>query len=239
MKRNVLILWGLILTLATPAAAQTTKWAVAFNAGVDLSLAGDVHGGGTGRVLNLPTTVESRSYGDIYGQPFTWSVDFGYMATSRGEARVKFFRTTGGAERIQVGAVAGNPLFAQFDDYTALGVDFGYRQYLMSGTVKPFVGGSVGFVNIDQISGTFTVPAVNVSLPNVPMTGSSTVLTWALASGVTYPVGGNFEVQGGIDFRWHGDLDPIEGLTGTGFESINDETRRWSAPITAGIVYRF
>lgn len=239
MKQSVLILCGLSLALAAPASAQTTKWAVAFNAGVDLSLAGDVHGGGTGRVLNLPTSVESRSYGDIYGQPFTWSVDFGYTAAPNGEARVKLFRTTGGAERLQVGAVSGLPLFAQFDDYTALGVDFGYRQYLMSGPLKPFVGGSVGFVNIDQNSGTFTVPAANVTLPNVPMTGSSTVLTFAASGGVTYPLGGNFEVQGGVDFRWHGDLDPVEGLAGTGLESINDETRRWSAPVTAGLIYRF
>jgi hypothetical protein len=238
MKRSVLVLCGLVLALAAPTSAQT-KWAVAFNAGLDMSLAGDVHGGGTGRVLNLPTIVESRSYNGIYGHPFTWSVDFGYTATPNGEARVKLFRTTGSAEGLQVGTVSGLPLLAQFNDYTALGVDFGYRQYLMSGAWRPFVGGSVGFVNVDQNSGTFSVPAANVTLPNVSMTGASTVLTFAASGGVTYPLGGNFEVQGGVDFRWHGDLDPVEGLAGSGLQSINDETRRWSAPVTAGVIYRF
>lgn len=119
MSNNAFILCGLFLAAATPAAAKTPKWAVAFNAGVDLSPSGDVHGSGNGRVPTRPTAVESRSYGDIYGHPFTWSVDFG------------------------------------------------------------------------------------------------------------------------IDLRWHGDLNPIDGLGGTGLESLNDETRRWSAPVTAGVVLRF
>ena len=33
-----------------------------------------------------------------------------------------------------------------------------------------------------------------------------------------------------------GDLD---GLAGTGLEGINDESRRWSMPITGGITVRF
>lgn len=58
------------------------------------------------------------------------------------------------------------------------------------------------------------------------MTGSSTVLMFAASGGVTYPLGGTFERQGGVDVPWHGDLDPVEGLAGTGLESTNDETRR-------------
>jgi hypothetical protein len=42
-----------------------------------------------------------------------------------------------------------------------------------------------------------------------------------------------------VDFRWYGDLTPVDGLAGTGLESINDESRRWSMPLTVGAVFRF
>jgi hypothetical protein len=48
-----------------------------------------------------------------------------------------------------------------------------------------------------------------------------------------------FAVQGGIEFKWQSDATDLDGLAGTGLESINDESRRWSMPITGGITVRF
>ena len=39
--------------------------------------------------------------------------------------------------------------------------------------------------------------------------------------------------------KWQGDADDLDGLAGTGLESINDESRRWSMPIADGITVRF
>lgn len=227
--------------MTVPAAAQSPRWSVAFNVGADVPLSGNVHDGGTGRVLNLPTTVQARDYKDIYGTPFTWSADFGYAATPTSEIRARVFRTRGEAERVQVGDVASLPLFAQFDPYAALGMDVGYRQYLTSATspVRPFAGGSLGFLRTDTINGTFSVPAANVVLSNVSMYDSSTVLAFAVSAGALVPIGPNFGIQGGVDFRWHGDLNPVDGLAGTGLERINDKSRRWSMPLTVGAVVRF
>jgi len=238
-KQSLMIV--VFMTLALPAYAQAPRWSVAFNLGADVAVTGDVHGGGTGTVLTLPTTVEARSYDEIYGKPFTWSADLGFMATSSGEVRARAFRTRAEADRVQVGDVATLPLFAQFDPYTALGMDVGYRQYLSpaASPVRPFAGASVGFVHLDEINATFSVPAASVVLPDVPMYSSSTVPAFALSAGVMIPVGGNVGIQGGVDFRWHGDLDPVDGLAGTGLERINDESRRWSIPVTVGAVVRF
>jgi hypothetical protein len=236
------VMAGLSLALGvTPAVAQSARWSVAFNAGSDIALTGDVHAGGSGRVLGLPTTVESRTYGDIYGSPFTWSVDFGYLATGSGEVRARVFRTAGEAERVQVGDVATLPLFAEFDAYTALGVDFGYRQYFTSegSRVRPFGGASFGFAQIDEINSTFSVPAVSVVLPDVPMYDATTVPTFAISAGVLIPIGAHAGIQGGVDFRWHGKMDPVDGLAGTGLEAINDDASRWSMPLTIGAVVRF
>lgn len=236
-----LMVMAALWAFATPAFAQAPRWSVAFNVGGDVPLSGDVHGGGNGTVLTLPTTVEGRSYDDIYGTPMTWSADVGFLATANGEIRARVFRTSADAERIQVGNVATLPLFAQFDPYTALGMDVGYRQYMASDAspVRPFAGASAGFVRIDEINGTFTVPAASVVLPDVPMYAASTVPAFAVSAGVMVPLGRNAGIQGGVDFRWHGDIDPVDGLAGTGLDPINDESRRWSMPLTAGLVVRF
>ena len=109
---------------AADAGAQT-PWSVSFDLGAQVSVSGDVHGGGSGSVLNLPTQVESRSYGDVYGSGFYWAVGFGYQLGERGEFRVQGSYTNNPAERLQVGNVAGLPLFGLFDDYNAFGMDFG------------------------------------------------------------------------------------------------------------------
>lgn len=228
--------------LAMPATAQTQtapRFSVSFDAGADVALSGEVHSGGTGTVLALPTTVQARTYGDIYGAPFTWAASFGYRFAQNTEFRTRVFQTTGTAENVQVGTVASLPLFALFDDYKTLGAEVGVRQYFGSSRVQPFVGAGVGFASVDEINGTFTVPAASVVLRDVSMYGKSTVLTMAFSGGVLIPVSANLAIQGGMDFRWADNLEPVDGLAGTGLERINDKSRRWSMPVKVGAVVRF
>jgi opacity protein-like surface antigen len=231
---------ALAMATAAPAAAQSQapRFSLTFDLGADLNLAGNVHDGGTGTVLGLATSVGERSYGDVYGTPFTWNLTFGVRARPNTEIRARYFRTTADASELQVGTVANFALNAQFDDYAVNGMDLGVRQYY--GTrVQPYVGASVGFARVKAISGTFSVPAASVVLPNVAMYDDSTVLTFAIQGGVLIPVSRNVGLQAGFDARWLGDLNPIDGLAGTGLEPINDQSRRWSMPVTFGAVIRF
>ena len=63
--------------------------------------------------------------------------------------------------------------------------------------------------------------------------------TFGGSAGVQVGINEWLAVQGGADFQWHGAIGDVEGLAGTGLESINDETSRWSMPVTVGIVIRF
>ena len=65
--------------------AQSNPWSASFDMGTQVALSGDVHGGGSGRVLNLPTQVEARSYSDIYGDGFYWAAGLGYRMSEGGE----------------------------------------------------------------------------------------------------------------------------------------------------------
>ena len=232
-----------MLAVAAPAAAQseTPRWSVSFDLGPDMALSGDVHGSGAGTVLGLPTQVGARSYGDIYGPGFQWSAALGYAVGREGEVRGRFSWTALTAERIQVGTVAGLPLFGLFDDMTEMGADFGYRQYFTpaDARVRPFAGGQVGFVMVDSVRAEFTVPDAGVTIPAVDFYDSSTVATFGFSGGVYIRVSPNFGVQGGVDLRWRDALTPKDGLAGTGLESINDDSSRWSLPIFFGATVRF
>jgi len=223
---------------AADAGAQT-PWSVSFDLGAQVPVSGDVHGGGSGSVLNLPTQVESRSYGDVYGSGFYWAVGFGYQLGERGEFRVQGSYTNNPAERLQVGNVAGLPLFGLFDDYNAFGMDFGYRQYFGSAMARPFVGGSFGFVRLAEVKSEFSVPAASVVLSDVDFYDASVVPSFGAGGGVQIALSNRFAVQGGIEFKWHGDAGDLDGLAGTGLEMINDESRRWSMPVTGGVTVRF
>jgi hypothetical protein len=219
--------------------AQSNPWSLSFDLGTQVALTGDVHGGGSGTVLSLPTQVQARSYGDIYGSGFYWAAGLGYRVGETGEIRVHGSYTGNPSDRLQVGTVAGLPLFALFDDYKAFGMDVGYRQYFGTARARPYVGVSGGFVRVDMIQSEFSVPAAGVVLSNVNMYDTSVVPSVGAGGGVQINLSDRFAVQGGVEFKWQGDATDLDGLAGTGLESINDESRRWSMPITGGITVRF
>jgi opacity protein-like surface antigen len=236
---SLLIAALLVALSAAEARAQSNPWSVSFDLGTQVALSGDVHAGGSGTVLGLPTQVQARSYADIYGNGVYWAAGLGYHVGETGEIRVQGSYIDNPAERLQVGTVAGLPLFALFDDYNAFAMDFGYRQYLGTAMARPYVGASGGFVRVDTIQSEFSVPAAGVVLPNVNMYDSSVVPSFAAGGGVQINLSERFAVQGGVEFKWQADATDLDGLAGTGLESINDESRRWSMPITGGITVRF
>jgi|KBSMisStaDraftv2_1062788.scaffolds.fasta_scaffold85330_2 hypothetical protein len=221
------------------ASAQTNPWSVSFDIGAQVAVNGDVHSDGSGTVLGLPTQVTAKSYGDVYGTGFYWAAGLGYRVAEQGELRIRGSYTSNPAERLQVGTVAGLPLFGLFDDYEAFGMDFGYRQYLGRGRIQPFAGADVGFVRLETVTSEFSVPAAGVVLPDVGFLDSSVVPAFGFSGGVQVQLSDRLALQGGVDFRWHGDATDVDGLAGTGLEEINDETRRWSMPITGGVVVKF
>lgn len=229
-----------VLAWSSPASAQSSKpWSVSFDLGSQVAVAGDAHGGGRGTVLNLATTVNAKSYGEVFGPGFFWQAALGYKVRPNGEVRVTAGFTNNGADRLQVGTVANLQLNAQFDDYQAFMMDFGYRQYFGTSALRPFVHGNVGFTRVSAIDATLTVPAANVTLSNVPFYDDSTVPSFGFGGGVQMDLNDTLAFQAGADLRWHGALGQNEGLAGTGLQTINDDSARWAMPVTAGITVRF
>ena len=216
------------------------RWSLAVQGGTDLELSGDVHGGGEGTVLSLPTSVEARSWGDVYDPGFRGQLEVGYGVGPASEAflRGSYYKMKSGT--LQVGTVAGLALNADFAEYKEWGGELGYRYYFRSGKpLKLYVAALAGLRFVSELPATFSVPAAGVVLSDVPFYDSSTVGVFGADLGLTFDLGERVAVGLETGARYQTGLSDLEGLAGTGLETINDTGSRWSMPIVATIRFRF
>jgi hypothetical protein len=124
--------FALLMILFSSAAAQAQtgtasepKWSLSFDVGGQKPVSGQVLGAGTGLVLGFTSKWTRRAMTTSTARASIWRQGR-LSCAARGSGLGGF--TLNAAERIQVG-VPSLPLFAQFDDYKAFGLDIGYRQY--------------------------------------------------------------------------------------------------------------
>ncbi|HQZ17461.1 MAG TPA: hypothetical protein PLD86_11375 [Vicinamibacteria bacterium] len=249
MRRTSLSVIGIVAVLSLPALARAQegapspikgRWTLSFRGGLDLPLSGDVHGGGTGAVLALPTTVQAKSYGDIYGTAPRGEAQFGYGVSERVELFASGSYAKESAEVQQVGTVAGLALNAEFAEYEEVGLEGGMRYFFKpQAMLKPYFGLSAGVRFLETNSPSFTVPAAQVTLADVPFYDSSTVATAAAVLGMRYDVSPTFSLGLETGPRYQGKPDNLPTLTGSGLESINDTGDRWTMPILFTATLRF
>jgi outer membrane protein W len=173
-----------VLTLAAAALVPTSalaegiegRWSLSIQGGTDVEISGDVHDAGSGTVLALPTRVEARSFSDVYDPGFRGQLAIGYGIGPRSEVFLRGSYYKMGSETLQVGTVAGLALNADFADYKEWGAELGYRYYFKADQpFKPYLGIAAGLRFVSELPSTFSVPAANVVLSDVPFYDSSTV----------------------------------------------------------------
>ena len=162
------------------------RWSVALQGGTDLELSGKVHEGGSGTVLALPTSVEARSFKDVYDPGFRGQLAIGYGVSPAGEVFVRGSYYKMSSKTLQVGTVAGLVLNADFAEYKEWGAEVGYRYYFRADQpFKPYVAAAAGLRFVSELPATFSVPAAGVVLSDVPFYDSSTVGVFGLDLGFT------------------------------------------------------
>ncbi len=235
---------GLTLLVATHAAAQATEggirgeWSLSGGAAAVVPF-GNVHDGGVGTVLGLPTTVESRGYRDVYDLGYAWRFGIGYGLSRNTELVGDFTFENANSRDLSVGNVAGLDLRAAFDRYRSYGMEAGLRWYAYTSGVRPYVAGIAGFKRIDRVSSTFSVPAAGVVLADTPFYDATTVPVVGGDLGVLFDVTSRVSLglQGGL--RYHARMNDLDGLAGTGLENLNDVGQRWALPVTGVFRVRF
>jgi hypothetical protein len=244
MKSRAIVIAAVLLALPGAAVAQEQgvrgRWSLTFSGGAAFPAGGDFHEGGSGTVLGLPTTVGARSNSDVYDPAAGWRAGISYGMSRNVELFGDFTWKRAGSKELSVGDVASLDLRASFDDYTSYGMDGGVRYHFSPDQrVNPYVAGVAGFRRVDEIRGTFSVPAAGVTLRDTPFFDDSTVPVFGGDLGVLFAVTDRFGlgVEGGL--RYHTDLEQVEGLAGTGLENLNDAGSGWSVPISGVVRINF
>lgn len=244
MTNRTNILAAAALALAMPGLANAEdikgKWSVAIQAGTDLELSGNVHESGSGLVLALPTVVESRSYSDVYDPSFRGQLSIGYGIGERTEVFLRGSYYKMSSETLQVGTVAGLRLDADFADYDESGLELGLRHHFrMESRFRPYVALAAGARMISELPSTFSVPAADVVLSDVPFYDKSTVFVMGADLGFAYKLSEAVSIGLETGPRYQSGLSDLEGLAGSGLEPINDTGSRWSMPVLASLSFRF
>ncbi len=236
-------------TPAAPPASQASGggggWSVSFDVGLDSSLSGEAYNKGTGNILGQPVQISAPTYRRAYGPGIAWSVGIGRSLGEQNELRIRVNGNNASADRLQTGRVGTEDitgtLFSKLDKLMELGVDVGLRRYFGGGTVQPYLGGQVGFARVSAISATFDVPdAIFVFQTDVDLYEDSTALTAGLSGGFLFNRSERFGIYVNLDWRYRGSLKEQDAdLVGTGFEVINNDSARWSIPLSVGARFGF
>ncbi|MCA1583313.1 MAG: porin family protein [Acidobacteria bacterium] len=242
--RNLCVATALILTSAASAYAQTaptTPWSVDVGIGWENSLTGNAISSGVGRLANRAVVIEEQTWDDVYGTAVLFRIGVGYELGDRTEARANFRYHSKDTEALQIGNLGGSPLFAELDSYKAWALEGGYRSYFAEGseTWRPYAEGTVGFARISEIQASLAAPALAIVLSDADFFDSSTAFTFAVAGGVLYNFTDRFAADVRLGFRYIGGLNEADGLQAGGLENIDDDTSRWTLPLTVGARVRF
>jgi hypothetical protein len=242
MKARIWLTATVLAALLSPGIAGAEglqgRFTVAFQAGTESMLGGDLVKGTDGSLLGKPVTIESKSYKDVYAPDLRLQGLLGYGIGERTEivARGTWYKAD--ATAVQAGTSNGNPVFAFFDHYEEVGLEVGLRFYISAaGRLKSYVAPVVGARFLSEVLVTFSVPAAGSAISNVPFTEKSTVPVFGLDLGFTFDLGSHFFVGVDTGLRYQTAPSQFNWLESLG--AIDDSDGKWTAPVVASVGVRF
>jgi hypothetical protein len=222
---------------------------------------GKLHGAATSTVPSLTAlnpglpavpaelVIASRKFSKVYDAPAQFGVEMGYGLTDSIElfGGLNYAKSEG--SRIQVGVAnvaalgASLPVFGAFGDLETFEFEGGARYFFGGDTFSPFIGGSLGAVQQDKLTATFTIPdapAGGITLSNVPFFKKTTALSVGIEGGASFSLSDTIDgrLSAGAKYIGAGRGDDT-GLSGLGLGTINNGTERWVYPIKATLAVKF
>ena len=132
------------------------------------------------------------------------------------------------------------PVYGRFDGYRSLALEGGYRHYLSTGKLRPYVAGRLGATRVDDINATFSIPDANILISDVPFFDGGWNLSGGGDLGVMWALSDAASLGVEVGARYHGDLDGNDSaIGGLGLASINNTGSRTSFPVSLRFQMRF
>ena len=242
------IVLGTILAIslgaAAPAGAQPAapepRFSAEFGIGWDNSISGNINSSAIGSINNQTVVITKNTYEAVYGTGLNMRFGGGYMLDDATEVRATFTFQSLDADLTQMGEIGPSRLYGQYTDYQAFGLDVGLRRYgRISPKVQAYGEGAIGLGFVDKTDVTLVAPGANLARKANDFYDQTAAFALSVNAGLlvqVHPKVGVF-VQTGV--RRTGGMAEVDDLVGTGLETINDKSARWTMPFIMGARVRF
>jgi hypothetical protein len=233
-----------LMTGAPGAQAQSGapeyRWSVDFGLGWDNSISGNINSSGIGRINNQAVVITKNTYEDVYGTGLHFRFGGGYMIDEISELRVGFSLQSLDADLTEMGDIGVSNLYGQYDDYQSFGLDFGYRAYMeITPILRGYGEGIVGLAFVDETDVVLVAPQANLAGNATDFYDRTAAFTLGANAGLLIQAAAQVDVFGQLGLRYVTGMSEVDGLAGTGLETINDKSGRWTLPFVVGIRARF
>lgn len=232
-----------IALIATTASAQSDPLdsgrGIAWGSiGFQGDLGGSLNTSGIGMVGGQRAEIDTNTWSERYDAALIFRIGGAYNLTDQSQVFAAMTWEQSESDTTDVGLVGGQPLQAKFSDYQGWGIDAGYRYFFRTqGKLKPFVGGSLGFQRVQDITVNFSSPTFNAN--DVPFYDDSWVAGWRLSTGFLRDINERVGWQVTLDLKYAGVLSDQSGIGTLGFERVNNRGNRFTLPIMVGAYYKF
>jgi hypothetical protein len=244
--KRVIVVVAMLAAVGLAPAAQAQpsvmdyRWSADIGLGWDNSLSGNINSGAIGKLDGQTTVVTPNSYADVYGTGFHMRFGGGFLIDEISEVRAVFTYQSLSADLTPMGDYGAASLYGQYDKYKSFGLDVGFRRYFDSGgSWRPYIEGTFGLGFITEIDVVLSAPAANLTQRATDFYDRTAAFSFAGNAGVLWQVSDHFGAYGQIGLRWMSGLSEIDNLAGTGLETINDDSSRWTLPVVVGMRVRF
>ena len=216
------------------------RFSVDFGMGWDNGVSGNINSSGIGRINNQTAVILKNKYEDVYGTGLHLRFGGGYMLDARSEVRAAITIQSLDADLVQMGEIGASNLYGQYADYQSVGLDFGYRRYSdIKPALQSYAEASFGIAFVDETDVVLVAPQANLSGNATDFYDRTAAFSLAGNVGVLWHATQKVGVFGQAGLRYVTGMSEIDGLAGTGLETINDKSGRWTLPFLFGIRARF
>ena len=162
------------------------------------------------------------------------------MLNEDSEVRATFTLQSLDADLVPMGDIGVSRLYGQYTDYQAFSLDVGLRRYgNFSRTVRGYGEASIGLGFVDKTDITLAAPSANLVQKASDFYDQTAALTLGTNVGVLVQTTPEIGFFAQVGFRWVSGMSEVDDLAGTGLETINDSSSRWTMPFIGGIRFRF
>ncbi len=163
MKARTWLTATLLAALLAPGVARADglkgRFSIAFQAGTQSEISGDIMKAAEGTLVGKPVTFESKRYRDVYAPDLRLHGLVGYGVGERTEIIARGTWYEADAVGLQVGTLGEKPVYAFFEPYEEVGVEVGLRYYIAAaGRLKSYIAPVVGARFLTEVLVSFHVP---------------------------------------------------------------------------------